>query len=155
MRRPPGRPAPTGRPPADAGRHADEAFDRQDGTKRGFEYGYFHTTGGAELTLPTGAGAGAGAVQVEVWHGPEYRVARADLTVPAGRTLTKRLVLERLANLPARGWGSGDLHGHNNSGGAFPYTPADPALPGPPGGLPAPRHLLVNKEQRIPDIRYF
>src|SRR5437660_961306 len=96
--------------PDDAWRQADEAFDRQDGTNRGFEYGYFPTTGTADLTVPTGAGA----VQVEVWHGPEYRVARADLTVPAGRTLTKRLVLERLANLPARGWWSGDLHVHSN-----------------------------------------
>src|SRR5207302_53452 len=83
--------------PDDAWRQADEAFDRQDGTNRGFEYGYFHTTGTAELTVPTGAGAGAGAVQVEVWHGPDYRVARADLTVPAGRTLTKRLGAHRVA----------------------------------------------------------
>src|SRR5207247_599436 len=72
--------------PDDAWRHADEAFDR---TERGFEYGYFHTSGTAELTVP------AGAVRVEVWHGPEYRVARVDLTVPVGRTVTKRLVLER------------------------------------------------------------
>src|SRR2546430_15533947 len=35
--------------PDDAWRHADEAFDRRDGTNRGFEYGYFHTTGTAEL----------------------------------------------------------------------------------------------------------
>src|SRR5437762_3237938 len=141
--------------PDDAWRHADEAFDRQDGTNRGFEYGYFHTTGGAELTLPTGAGAGAGAVQVEVWHGPEYRVARADLTVPAGRTLTKRLVLERLANLPARGWWSGDLHVHMNYGGAYRNTPARLAFQGRAEDLHVVENLIVNKEQRIPDIAYF
>ena len=137
--------------PDDAWRHADEAFDRQDGTNRGFEYGYFHTTGTAELTVPTGAGA----VQVEVWHGPEYRVARADVTVSAGRTLTKRLVLERLANLPARGWWSGDLHVHMNYGGAYRNTPAHLAFQGRAEDLHVVENLIVNKEQRIPDIAYF
>src|SRR6266550_3840289 len=135
--------------PDDAWRHADEAFDRRDGTNRGFEYGYFHTTGTAELTVPTGA------VQVEVWHGPEYRVARADVTVPAGRTLTKRLVLERLANLPARGWWSGDLHVHMNYGGAYRNTPAHLAFQGRAEDLHVVENLIVNKEQRIPDIGYF
>src|SRR5213596_3153645 len=134
--------------PDDAWRHADEAFDRQDGTNRGFEYGYFHTSGTADLTVPTGT------VQVEVWHGPEYRVARADVTVPAGR-VTKRLVLERLANLPARGWWSGDLHVHMNYGGAYRNTPAHLAFQGRAEDLHVVENLIVNKEQRIPDIAYF
>src|SRR6266550_3300488 len=111
--------------PDDAWRHADEAFDRRDGTNRGFEYGYFHTTGTAELT------------------------------VPAGRTLTKRLVLERLANLPARGWWSGDLHVHMNYGGAYRNTPAHLAFQGRAEDLHVVENLIVNKEQRIPDIGYF
>ncbi|MGH7530812.1 MAG: TolB family protein, partial [Gemmatimonadales bacterium] len=52
--------------PDDAWRHADEAFDR---AERAFEYGYFHSTGAAELVVP------AGTVRVEVWRGPEYHVA--------------------------------------------------------------------------------
>src|SRR2546428_13532672 len=104
----------------DAWRHADEAFDRAD---RAFEYGYFHAAGTAELTVPTGA------LRVAAWHGPEYRVARAALTIRAGRTVTQRLVLERLANLPARGWWSGDLHVHMNYGGAYRNTPSHPSLP--------------------------
>src|SRR5213593_4257413 len=44
--------------PDDAWRHADEAFDRGE---RPFEYGYFHSTGTTELTVP------AGKVHVEVW----------------------------------------------------------------------------------------
>src|SRR6266480_409581 len=132
--------------PDDAWRHADEAFDR---TERGFEYGYFHTAGTAELTVP------AGAVRVEVWHGPEYRVARLDLTVPVGRTVTKRLVLERLANLPARGWWSGDLHVHMNYGGAYRNTPAHLVFQSRAEDLHVVENLIVNKEQRIPDIAYF
>src|SRR6266513_214589 len=132
--------------PDDAWRHADEAFDR---TERGFEYGYFHTAGTAELTVP------AGAVRVEVWHGPEYRVVRVDLTVPVGRTVTKRLVLERLANLPARGWWSGDLHVHMNYGGAYRNTPAHLVFQSRAEDLHVVENLIVNKEQRIPDIAYF
>src|SRR5204863_524292 len=44
--------------PDDAWRHADEAFDRRE---IGYEHGYFHTSGSAELTVP------AGAVHVAVW----------------------------------------------------------------------------------------
>src|SRR5205823_1347492 len=58
--------------PDDAWRHADEAFDRHE---RPFEYGYFHTTGAASLTLP------AGPVTIEVTRGPEYRIARHQLTI--------------------------------------------------------------------------
>src|SRR5213078_318431 len=70
--------------PDDAWRHGDEAFDR---SERGFEYGYFHARGAAELTVP------AGRVRVEVWHGPEFGIAHADVDVPAGGRLVRRLVL--------------------------------------------------------------
>jgi len=132
--------------PDDAWRHADEAFDR---TQHGFEYGYFHAPGTAELTIPVGG------VRVEVWHGPEYQVARGDVTVPAGRTVTKRLLLERLANLPARGWWSGDLHVHMNYGGAYRNTPEHLAFQSRAEDLHVVENLIVNKEQRIPDIAYF
>src|SRR3970040_1289814 len=75
--------------PDDAWRHADEAFDR---SERGVEYGYFHSGGTAELRVP------AGQMRVEVWRGPEYRVSRADVTVPHGGRLVHRVVLERLAD---------------------------------------------------------
>src|SRR5207247_10294754 len=113
--------APDGRgyAPDDAWRHADEAFDR---TERRFEYGYFHTAGTAELTAPAGPGT------VEVWRGPEYRIARAEVEVRAGSTTVRRMVLERLADLPAAGWWSGDLHVHMNYGGAYRNTPGHLAL---------------------------
>jgi TolB protein len=132
--------------PDDAWRHADEAFDRGE---RGFEYGYFHSPGTAELTVPVGA------ARVEVWHGPEYRVVRGDVNVPAGRTVTKRLVLDRLADLPAQGWWSGDLHVHMNYGGAYRNTPEHLAFQSRAEDLHVVENLIVNKEQRIPDIAYF
>src|SRR5204863_208539 len=124
----------------------DGPFDRPE---RGFEYGYFHTSGTAELTVP------AGAVRVEVWHGPEYHVARGEVTVTAGRTATQRLVLERLVNLPARDWWSGDLHVHMNYGGAYRNTPEHLAFQSRAEDLHVVENLIVNKEQRIPDIAYF
>jgi hypothetical protein len=132
--------------PDDAWRHADEAFDRRE---RSFEYGYFHTAGTADLTLP------AGGVHVEVWHGPEYGVARADATVAPGGAVTRRVVVERLADLPARGWWSGDLHVHMNYGGAYRNTPQHLAFQGRAEDVHVVENLVVNKEQRIPDIAYF
>jgi TolB protein len=132
--------------PDDAWRHADEAFDR---SERQFEYSYFHSDGSSELTVP------AGQVHIEVWHGPEYRVYRADVRVPTGMRVTRRIVVERLQNLPARGWWSGDVHVHMNYGGAYRNTPAHLAFQARAEDLHVVENLIVNKEQRIPDIAYF
>jgi TolB protein len=132
--------------PDDAWRHADEAFDR---SERPLEVTYFHTSGASELAVP------AGSVAIEAWRGPEYRVARAVVEVARGRTVTKRLVFERLANLPARGWWSGDLHVHMNYGGAYRNTPPHLAFQARAEELHVVENLIVNKEQRIPDIAYF
>lgn len=132
--------------PDDAWRHADEAFDRRE---RPQEYGYFHTRGRAELTVP------AESLTVSVWRGPEYRPAEARLAVRAGSTLTQRIVLERLANLPAQGWWSGDLHVHMNYGGAYRNTPDHLAFQARAEDLHVVEDLVVNKEQRIPDIASF
>src|SRR5437879_4389012 len=135
-----------GHAPDDAWRHADEAFDR---SERQFEYSYFHSNGSSALTVPVGQ------MHVEVWRGPEYRVARADVNVPAGTATTRRIILSRLDNLPARGWWSGDLHVHMNYGGAYRNTPAHLAFQSRAEDLHVVENLIVNKEQRIPDIAYF
>ena len=132
--------------PDDAWRHADEAFDR---SERQFEYSYFHSAGSSALTVP------AGQVHVEVWRGPEYRVFRADVNVPTGGRLSQRVTLQRIANLPAQGWWSGDVHVHMNYGGAYRNTPAHLAFQAGAEDLHVVENLIVNKEQRIPDITYF
>jgi len=132
--------------PDDAWRHADEAFNR---SERPFEYTYFHTAGNAELTVP------AGVMHVEVWHGPEYRVTRADVNVPTGTPVTHRIVVERLDNLPTRGWWGGDMHVHMNYGGAYRNTPRHLAFQARAEDLHVVENLIVNKEQRIPDVDYF
>jgi TolB protein len=135
--------------PDDAWRHADEAFVR--GEQR-MEYGYFHTPGRAALTVP------AESVTVDVWRGPEYQAVTRRVSVRAGGAGGEqevRVAPARVANLPARGWWGGDLHVHMNYGGAYRNTPAHLALQGRAEGLHVVENLVVNKEQRIPDIAAF
>jgi len=132
--------------PDDAWRHADEAFVR---TERTFEYGYFHANGLCTLTLP------AGEYVVEASHGPEFAIARHELRIEPNRTTAHDLALERIADMPARGWWSGDLHVHMNYGGAYRNTPAHLKFQAQAEDLHVVENLVVNKEQRIPDIGYF
>jgi TolB protein len=131
--------------PDEGWRHADDAFDRQE---RRFEYGYFHTAGSSTLTVP------AGRVLLEVSRGPEYRVARRSVHVAPGSTVVVRVRLERLVDLPAAGWYSGDLHVHMNYGGAYRNTPRRLAGQARAEDLHVVENLIVNKEGRIPDIEY-
>jgi Tol biopolymer transport system component len=132
--------------PDDAWRHADEAFVR--GEQR-FEYAYFHTDGSDTVTVP------AGRVTVEAWRGPEYEVARFEGVVAPEATLPVALGLRRLADMPARGYWGGDLHVHMNYGGHYRNTPENLAFQGRAEGLHLVESLVVNKEQRVPDIAAF
>jgi TolB protein len=132
--------------PDDAWRHADDGFDRAD---RKFEYGYFHMSGGARVTVP------AGTIRLEVSHGPEYRVSQRTVNITANSSQVVRVALERLADLPSAGWYSGDLHVHMNYGGAYRNTPARLAAQARAEDLHLVENLIVNKEGRIPDLEYF
>ena len=132
--------------PDDAWRHADDGFDR---SARRFEYGYFHISSAATVTVPIGA------ISLEVSHGPEYRVTQRTVMVTSGSTQVVRVALERLADLPSAGWYSGDLHVHMNYGGAYRNTPARLAAQARAEDLHLVENLIVNKEGRIPDLEYF
>lgn len=131
--------------PDDAWRMADDNFDP---ARRPIEYGYFHTTGRASLSVPSGP------LRYEVSRGPEYAVAGGSITVDAaGRTLVVRI--SRITNLPAVGWYSGDLHVHMNYGGWYRNTPAHLAFQARAEDLHVVEDLIVNKEGRIPDVELF
>ena len=132
--------------PDDAWRHADEAFVRGE---QAFEQGYFHTAGRASVTVP------AGDLVVEAWRGPEYATGRQELSLAADETKAVRLALTRLDDPTARGWWGGDLHVHMNYGGHYRNTPARLAFQAQAEGLHLVENLVVNKEQRIPDIDAF
>jgi dipeptidyl aminopeptidase/acylaminoacyl peptidase len=132
--------------PDDAWRRADDHVDRPERT---LEYGYFHTTGIAELTVP------AGRVTVEAVRGLEQRPFVAAVDVPAGGTVRVPASLARIADLRARGYVSGDLHVHMNYGGAYRATPTTLRFQAEAEDLQVVESLVVNKEQRVPDFAYF
>ena len=132
--------------PTDAWQHADDSYDR---AERKFEEGYFHADGSATLTVP------AGTISVVVTRGMEFRVVQREVTVPAGGAQAVTIALERLDDLPARGWFSGDMHIHMNYGGHYRNTPSHLAFQARAEDLHVAENLIVNKEGRFPDIAYF
>ena len=133
--------------PAEAWIHADDGFDRHE---RPFEAHYFHGLGDVELDVT------AGVVQLEIVRGFQRELERRAVTVEAGKTVNIDVSLdEGVWTVPADGrWVSGDVHVHMNYGGAYRNTPAHLALQARAEGLDIIESLLVNKEQRFPDIAY-
>ncbi len=132
--------------PDDALRAADDNFDR---AERKFEYTYFHSAGEATLSVP------AGTLTVEVTKGLEYRRVRKAVDVAPGVTVALDVPLERISDLPARGIWSGDMHVHMNYGGHYRLNAKDLARQMHAEDLHVVENLIVNKEQRIPDIALF
>ena len=125
--------------------HAE--FDRNE---HPFEARYFHSTGEDTLTVP------AGAVSVEVLKGPARAPVRRQLQVRAGEVSEVRATLAAVPWLdgPDRHWVSADVHVHMNYGGHYRNTPAHLVLQAQAEDLDIVEDLIVNKEQRIPDIAY-
>jgi TolB protein len=134
--------------PDDAWMHADDNFVR---SERPFEAHYFHAAGISQLTLP------AGSVIVEVMKGFEYEFARQTVTIAAQQDSVINIHLRPLTIPQDRTmhWVSGDVHVHMNYGGAYRNTPAHLVAQAAAENLSVVENLIVNKEQRIPDIAYF
>jgi TolB protein len=134
--------------PDDAWMHADDSFVR---SERPFEAHYFHFSGEAELIVL------AGRVDVEVMKGFEYPVERKSVRVDADQTvkLTVQLRPLRLPRQVRSDWVGGDVHVHMNYGGAYRNTPKHLVEQAAAENLSIVEDLIVNKEQRIPDIAYF
>lgn len=134
--------------PETAWMHSDDSFVR---SERPFEAHYFHAADEIEVVVPTGA------VKVEAMKGFEYGLVRQTVQIVADQTATVTLQLKRSVLPVDEGmqWVSGDVHVHMNYGGAYRNTPAH--LVDQAGGedLPVLQDLVVNKEQRVPDIAYF
>jgi TolB protein len=134
--------------PDDAWLHADDGFDRE---KSAFETHYFHTNGASALTVP------AGDISVTVWRGLEHRIEKRTVPVGADRSTPLSVQLRPLS-LPdgwREKWLSGDVHIHMNYGGMYRATPATLVGQADAEDLDVAFNLVVNKEQRIPDIEHF
>jgi len=99
----------------------------------------------------------AGRAEVEVMKGFEYQFERHTVTIAAGRKSNLTVKLQPL-DLPQESgsqWVSGDVHVHMNYGGMYRNTPGHLVQQAAAENLQIVEDLVVNKEQRIPDIAYF
>ncbi len=128
--------------------HADDGFDRR---LAAFETHYFHAAGEVTVALPPGP------ARITAWRGPERQVTRRTLTIMPGQKQSLTLASSSL-DLPAGWrdhWVSGDVHVHMNYGGTYRNTPERLVAQAAAEDLDVVHNLIVNKEQRIPDIDYF
>jgi len=134
--------------PDDAWIQADDSFVR---SERPFEAHYFEISGKATLEVPPGN------IRVEAMKGFEYRAAGQTVHIAADESakLTIRLQPLNVPHDPRFHWVSGDVHVHMNYGGAYRNTPAHLVTQAAAENLAIVENLIVNKEQRIPDIAYF
>ena len=132
--------------PDNAWMQADDSFTR---SERSFEAHYFDTNGTSEVTVP------AGAVKVDVMRGFEFGFQQKSIKVAAGKTST--LTIQLRPNIPyeAAEWVSGDVHVHMNYAGTYRNTPSHLVEQADAENLAMIENLIVNKEQRFPDIAYF
>jgi len=134
--------------PTFAWMHADDNFVR---SERRFEPHYFHANGNVLVDVPSGT------VTVEVMKGFEYRVERRTVPITANQRAEITVGLKAI-DVPSDArsrWASGDVHVHMNYGGAYRNTPANLVAQATAENLSIVEDLIVNKEQRIPDIAYF
>jgi len=110
---------------------------------------YFHTDGRFEIDLP------AGPASIEVMKGFEYLPQKQSVEIVAGKAKKIEFTLNRLADMAAQGWYSGDSHIHMNYGGNFEATPQSLLLEMDGEDLNVANGLLANWNTRIMDRRYF
>lgn len=132
--------------PADAWMHADDGFDRR---QQDHEHHYFHCHAQCRLSAP------AGKLAVTVQRGPGWRPEQQSVTLQPGDNELSVTLQEN--TLPAE-FGehlSADLHVHMNYGGHYRQDTAGLAAQADAEDLDIVYNLIVNKEQRIPDIGEF
>ncbi len=80
---------------------------------------YFHTDGEFVLEAPVGE------MKIEAMRGFEYIPESGATNISADDTAQVRLVLKRLIDAPAKGWFSGETHGHDLHQGRFGLSHED------------------------------
>lgn len=126
---------------------ADDSFVP---AERPFEAHYFGITGAAEMTVP------AGKLSVGVMRGFEYGFEQRQVDIKPGSTtqITVRLHPIDFPGTQATKWVSGDVHVHMNYAGTYRNTPKHLLEQAAAEDVSVVENLLVNKEQRYPDIEY-
>ena len=133
--------------PDNAWMQADDSFTR---SERQFEAHYFESTGTAEIAVP------AGPVTLEAMHGFEYRFEQRHLSITPEKTSTVIIQLHPInfRDQATTKWVSGDVHVHMNYAGTYRNNPEHLIQQADAEGVTIIENLIVNKEQRFPDIEY-
>jgi TolB protein len=132
--------------PASSWMHADDGFDP---ALQPSETHYFHCPSRCTLEAP------AGDTAIWVQYGFRYLPWRQNVALAAGGNQTVDVKLQQ-NDLPASfgTFRSADLHVHMNYGGTYRATPATLAAQARAEDLDVVYNLIVNKEERVPDIAY-
>jgi TolB protein len=132
--------------PPDEAIYADDGFDRK---QRNFERHYFYASGETVVELPTGK------YLVEASRGFTEKPFRTEIEIHESQPAKVRVNLERL-ELPTQDgqWVSADLHVHMNYGGTYRNYVTALQRQAAGEGLNIVNELIVNKEQRFPDISF-
>ena len=127
--------------------HADDGFDR---ALQPSETRYFHCPSRCILDVPAGDAA------IWVQRGFRYVPWQRTVTLSAGSDRTLAVKLQR-NDLPTDFgvFRSADLHVHMNYGGTYRNKPERLAEQARAEDLDVVYNLIVNKEERVPDIGYF
>ncbi|HEY7007221.1 MAG TPA: CehA/McbA family metallohydrolase, partial [Sphingomicrobium sp.] len=133
--------------PSSAWMHGDDGFDRK---LQSAETHYFHCLSPCTVEVP------GGDTKIWVQRGFRYLPWRQTVKVAAGRDQAIPVKLQ-LNDLPASfgNFRSADLHVHMNYGGHYRNTPENLARQARAEDLNVVYDLIVNKEERVPDIAYF
>jgi hypothetical protein len=127
--------------------HGDDGYDR---AERPFEAHYFHARGAAVIDVP------AGVITVEILRGLSQPLETHTVTVLAGQTAMVEARAARKSSAAAGGgrWVSGDVHVHMDYAGLYRSDPRRLLDQMAAEDLDIVHNLIVNKEQRFPDIAY-
>lgn len=133
--------------PDHAWMHSDDGFDSG---RQAIEAQYFHCAPPCLLDVPRGA------VRIAVQHGFGYAHWQQSVDLSAGReaSVLAKLQPQDLPEVFGQ-WISADLHVHMNYGGHYRNTPALLVQQARAEDLDLVHNLIVNKEERIPDIAEF
>jgi TolB protein len=135
--------------PDDTWMYADDSFDR---AERPFEAHYFDSGGVSQIMVPVGE-----SIEVGIMRGFEYPFKQTKVQIKANSAsslVVSMHPIEKLAPGKTQ-WVSGDVHVHMNYAGAYRNTPAHLVEQAAAENLAIVEDLVVNKEQRIPDMVYF
>jgi TolB protein len=132
--------------------HADDGFDRN--TMKS-EAHYFHDVRDSKsvegiIDVPPGE------ITVDVLKGFEHPIERRKISLKSdeSKELEIRLKPFDWREKEGRHWVSADLHVHMNYGGTYVNEPQNLRNQAEAEGLQIVNNLIVNKEQRIPDIAF-